>query len=213
MTSKGSTICVDEAWDQAAPRRMMRELGLLQNLASDLIHTLSKCSLPLGFRQSSGSHIHTLIQKILEVNHELKVAEEDVSQHQERQRKVRSEIETVRYAEERIDMLVKDLQDIESELSLLIHRSKKTCMNTHSPKGGEDRVLDVEEVITYACHCSFTTSCGIRWFFSDGRPMHPPDQRDPRFLFPYPAAHSMRLQGGMWDHRSTRKPPPPEPQA
>ncbi len=65
--------------------------------------------------------------------------------------------------------------------------------------------------------------------------MHPPDQRDPRFLFPYPAAHSMRLQvvpvllilnerevtghgcgdrqGGMWDHRSTRKPPPPQPQA
>ncbi len=64
-------------------------------------------------------------------------------------------------------------------------------------------------------------------------PMHPPDQRDPRFLFPYPAAHSMRLQvlpvlliltewamigrgagqGGMWDHRSTRKPPPLQPQA
>jgi hypothetical protein len=65
--------------------------------------------------------------------------------------------------------------------------------------------------------------------------MHPPDQRDPRFLFPYPAAHSMRLQvlpvllilseqavmgygygdeqGGMWDHRSTRKPPPPQLQA
>jgi hypothetical protein len=117
---------------------------------------------------------------------------------QERQRKVRSEIETVRYAEERIDTLVKDLQDIESELSLLIHRSKKTCMNTHSPKGpfdffvlrfqiwkfcgsfqigihdsmliaGGDTELDVEEVITYACHCSFTTSCGIRWFFPDGR--------------------------------------------
>jgi hypothetical protein len=41
----------------------------------------------------------------------------------------------VRYAEERIDTLVKDLQDIESELSLLIHRSKKTCMNTHNPEG------------------------------------------------------------------------------
>lgn len=59
--------------------------------------------------------------------------------------------------------------------------------------------------------------------------MHPPDQRDARFLFPYPAAHSMRLQvpcisvtlisaaiqcsvwqGGMWDYRSTRKPPPPQ---
>ena len=83
MTSKRSTIRVDEAWDQAAPRRMMRELGLLQNLASDLIHTISKCSVPLGFRQSSGSHIHTLIHKILEVSHDLKVAEEDVTQHQE----------------------------------------------------------------------------------------------------------------------------------
>jgi hypothetical protein len=41
----------------------------------------------------------------------------------------------VRYAEERIDTLVKDLQDIEHELSLLIHRSKKSCMNTHSPEG------------------------------------------------------------------------------
>jgi hypothetical protein len=84
MTSKGSTGRVEEAWDHAAPRRMMRELGLLENLANDLIHTLSKCSLPLGYRQSSGSHIHTLIQKILEVNHDLKVAEEDVTQHQER---------------------------------------------------------------------------------------------------------------------------------
>jgi hypothetical protein len=83
MTSKRSTSRVDEAWDQAAPRRMMRELGLLENLAKDLIHTLSKCSLPLGFRQSSGSQIHTKIQKILEVNHELKVAEQDVTQHQE----------------------------------------------------------------------------------------------------------------------------------
>jgi hypothetical protein len=84
MASKGSTRRVDEDWDQAAPRRMMRELGLLENLARDLIHTLSKCSLPLGFRQSSGSQIHILIQQILEVNHRLKVAQEDVTQHQER---------------------------------------------------------------------------------------------------------------------------------
>jgi hypothetical protein len=83
MMSKGSTRRVDEEWVQAAPRRMMRELGLLENLAKDLIHTLSKCSLPLGFRQSSGTQIHTIIQKMLEVNHELKVAQEDVTQHQE----------------------------------------------------------------------------------------------------------------------------------
>jgi hypothetical protein len=84
MASKGSTGRDNEEWDQAAPRRMMRELGLLENLARDLIHTLGKCSLPLGFRQSTGSQIHTLIQKILEVNQKLKVAQGDVAQHQEK---------------------------------------------------------------------------------------------------------------------------------
>ena len=37
---------------------------------------------------------------------------------------MRSAIESVRQAEERIDGLVKDLHDIETELSLLIHRSE-----------------------------------------------------------------------------------------
>jgi hypothetical protein len=37
---------------------------------------------------------------------------------------VRSVIDSVRQAEERIDGLVKDLHDIETEMSLLIHRSE-----------------------------------------------------------------------------------------
>ena len=70
--------------DQAAPQRMIQEVVILENLSKDLIHTLGKCSVPLGARQCSGSQIQSLIQQILDVSQRIKMAEEDVYRHQER---------------------------------------------------------------------------------------------------------------------------------
>ena len=68
--------------EEAAPRRMVQELAALQNLTNELIHTISKSSVPLGYRRSSGAQIHALVRQIVESNRRLKVVEEDVCQHQ-----------------------------------------------------------------------------------------------------------------------------------
>lgn len=76
--------------------------------------------------------------------------------------------------------------------------------------GGERRCREVsaDDVIAYANHVSFTTNGGIRWFSVEGKPLHPPSSLDPRFLPPYPQAHVMRQQGGMFSHASKRKAQP-----
>ena len=75
---------LDQSIGQGEPQRMIQEIRCLQNLTTDLIHTLGKCSLPLGFRQCTGSQIHQLIQKISAVSRRIKEAESDFHEHQER---------------------------------------------------------------------------------------------------------------------------------
>ena len=58
---------------------------------------------------------------------------------QERQQRVRDVVEAVRQAEVRIDDLVKDLHEIEAELSLLIHRSE-TASKMNNGRHGTDFV-------------------------------------------------------------------------
>jgi len=195
----------------SAPRRMVHEIRALQAQTHDLIKILEQSSVPIGFRRATGNHIHESIAKVLDLDIQLKLLSVEVYEHQERQWIVREKLDSVQNAERNIDVLVEQLQKIEAELVLLIHRTENlsTTSQAHGDGTSNAQELLVEEVINYSCHCSFTTSCGIRWFGPDGRPMHSHEHRDERYLSPFPAAHSMRLQGGLWDHRSKRRPEPP----
>uniref|UniRef100_A0A7S4PNH2 Mediator of RNA polymerase II transcription subunit 4 n=1 Tax=Guillardia theta TaxID=55529 RepID=A0A7S4PNH2_GUITH len=196
-----ATSLADAEQELGAPQRMAKDVGNLEQLTIKLIESVKNSLTPQGKRSSSGYEIHSLVREVISQHKSITDRVSDVEEHQARQKFVREKIEEVHEVEDRIDWLIQDLRAIEGDLSFLVHRAKKSI---ELCKGRPP--VAVDDLIAYSNHCSFTTNAGIRDFDRFNKPIQPPDVRDPRFMLPYPPAHAMRLQGGLFSYASTRKP-------
>ena len=108
-----------------APERLAVEIAAMEAATHQLLATVKGLSAPAGRRGGGcGADVQALVRGILERNASAQRMRVEVAEHQARQALVRGMVDGVVHAEQTIDSLLTDLQDVEGELSRLVHRSR-----------------------------------------------------------------------------------------
>ena len=187
-----------------APERLAVEIAAMEAATHQLLAMVKGLSAPAGRRCGCGADVQALVRGILERNASAQRMRVEVAEHQARQALVRGMVDGVVHAEQTIDSLLTDLQDVEGELSRLVHRSRSLLDQS---KGRPS--VDTDDIVAYANHVSFTSNAGLREFDTSNRPLRPTNEWDRRFQLPYPPEYALRMEGGLFSYASSRKPVAP----